>query len=660
VSGMILTRLTRQALRLAARRWPADLREELHREWLAELAHLEARPGTAGRRLGFAISLLTSPPVRDAAGVPRGWAEARPALSPAAALMLTALLGLGVAQLSDSVWYPFVDSLGGDAPSWLWFNGSMAVHAVALALWCVPIAWWLGRRLPMSRDGRFGKAGPALLAPLAVLPALLVGQIGGDGPLLPPVTTVIGVLAWTVLTALTGRAAARAARPAAVALVVVVAPLAAVTATLLATVPILIGQGLDAAVASLTVAVGSDLLRPDANGMTHFTGSLVGTFIAYGWLAVVYGRRAADAPDRPIRIDEPVAAEETVRAGLPPVALAAGAAAVVAGVLAWAYTVTYLTPAMPVMSEAAPMPGGDGEIYLWVAELRWAAILLVALGVLVGTANRRSAPRAAIVVAAGLLAAESVLLIQNVTGMAGLRIALLAAAVAIAAGWALAGRVVEAAARTRTTAAAIASAGLGPLLFGQGTPPENHPFMPLGLPLTTVGVAVALVLLGTVTAAATSPHRLHPVVITLLTALPVAVVAGFGLYLGNGASDQVSMFGIMLSLPLAVAVTALLRRHRPRRRGRTAVIWTLAVVVAVPATIAFFLAAIMPLSFTAEILFLIDGTGYPADGVSVLPGATLLLLPAAFVLAGRAGGTPAGVVPPEPGPLAQPVRGTSG
>ena len=70
---MILTRLTRWALRTASRRWPAELREELYREWRAELAHLESRPGTAGERLGFALSLLASPPVRDAAGVPRGW-----------------------------------------------------------------------------------------------------------------------------------------------------------------------------------------------------------------------------------------------------------------------------------------------------------------------------------------------------------------------------------------------------------------------------------------------------------------------------------------------------------------------------------------------------------------------------------------------------------
>src|SRR5690349_15012056 len=156
---MILTRLTRQALRLAARRWPADLREDLHREWLAELAHLEARPGTAGKRLRFAISLLTSPPVRDAAGVPRGWAEARPALSPAAALMLTALLGIGVGALARPLAQLVFGVLGREVPMWFYFEAAPLINAVILTLWCVPMGRWLARRLPMARDGRLGVAG---------------------------------------------------------------------------------------------------------------------------------------------------------------------------------------------------------------------------------------------------------------------------------------------------------------------------------------------------------------------------------------------------------------------------------------------------------------------------------------------------------------------
>ncbi|WP_433790559.1 hypothetical protein [Actinoplanes sp. CA-252034] len=724
---MILTRLTRWALRAAARRWPADLREDLHREWLAELSHLEQQPGRAGARLGYAVSLLTSPPARDAAGVPRGWAEARSGISPAAALMLAALLGIGVVRAVRSLAQLGFEAAGWETPMWWHLHGAVVVNAAILTLWCGPLAWWLGRRLPMARDGRSGVAGPALLAPLAVVPALLVGDVG-EGPLIPHLTTGIGVVAWVVLTALTGAAAARSRRPAAIALVLAGVPAVAAAATALATVPVLISQGGEAARASLLMSFGTEALRPDDTGSIVYTGGLAGTFLAYGWLAVLYGRRAATAPERPLRYDgapatgpvgerspsasgagssvagegpafvagpgsgsSPLGAgaggggsplgggrplfgggrplfgggrprlggeEPPHAAGRPmfpfPV-LIAGVVATLAGVLSWAYTVTYLTPAMPVMSAAAPMPGGDGEIYLWVAELRWAAALFTALGMLVATADRRSAFRAAAVVAAGLLATESVLLNHEVTGLSGLRIALLAAAAVIGLGWTLAGRVAESVTRTRTTAAAIAAAGLGPILFGQGTPPENHPFMPLGLPLTTVVVAAGMVLLGVVTAVATGAHRLHPIGAVLLVALPPAAVAGFGVFLGNGATDGTSGFGLVLSVPFAVLVTAVLRRHRPRRHGRTALTWALLTVAGLPASVVLVIAAMMPLSFAADLLFAVDGTGYPADGISMLPGAALILLPAAVLLAARPGDAPETGTAPAPGPQPQPA-----
>ncbi|WP_430789992.1 hypothetical protein [Actinoplanes sp. G11-F43] len=667
---MILTRLTRWALRAAARRWPADQREELYREWQAEDAHLESRPGTAGQRLGFAFSLLTSPPVRDAAGVPRGWAEARTGLSPAAALIIAALFGLGVVQFAGSLLFPMLDLLGIENHDWIWPGGQVIINGVVLALWCAPVGWWLGRRLPMARDGRLGTAGPAMLAPFTALPALLVPPSGGEGPLIPSLITALAVGTWTVLTVLLGRAVAAPSRRSGTTLLVLAGvPVIAVTAAVAATIPVLIERGTVAARAALLLGDPELILRADEYGLVPYTGGYVWQLIAYGWFAVLYGRRAAAAPDRPIRLTE--TETETPAAGprptTSPVLLGAGLTAVLAGVLTWAYTVTILTPAMPVMASRAPMPGGDGEIYLWVAELRWTAILLAALGMLVATADRRSAPRAAALLAAGLLGTESVLLISGLivtgdteagplAGGAGLRVALLVAAAVIAASWALAGRAPApaTAARVRVTAVAIAASALGPFLFMQSTPGENHEFMPLGLPVTTAVIAVGLVLLGTVTGAATSRTRLHPVVITLLVVVPAGAVAGLSVLLGNGSDDSAAGLGMMLGLPLAVVVTALLRRHRPRRRGRTALIWTLLTVAAVPATVAVIYLAIL-LSFVPTILFQIDGTGYPADGISVVPGTVLMLLPAAVWVAARAGGTPpVAAVPgpdrPEPDP----------
>ncbi|GAA1635281.1 hypothetical protein [Actinoplanes couchii] len=637
---MILTRLTRWALRAAARRWPADLRAELLHEWLAEIAYLEGRPGTTGRRLGFALSLLAAPPVRDAAGVPRGWAEARSGLSPALALVFAGLFGLGVSQMANLLFFPVFDLLGMDDYGWIWPAGQLISHGVALALWCVPVGRWLGRRLPMNRDGRLGVTGPAVLAPVAMLPALLVPASGGEGPLIPSLSTLIGLVTWTVLTALIGRTMVGAGRTTTAGLALGAVPLAALVSAALATVPLLIQQGRAAAGASLLLG-NLDLIEPDRTGMIVFTGALIGPFIAYGWLAVLYGRRAAAAPDRPIRFTEPVA--EQGPADLPPVLLGAGLTALLAGVLTWAYTVTYLTPAMPLMSAVAPMPGGDGELYLWVAELRWTAILLAALGVLTATANRRSAGRAAILLGAGLLGTEAVLLPGEFTGASGLRIALLAAAVVIAAAWSLAGHPVAGAAvrvvRVRVTAAAITAVAIGPMLYAQSTPAENHEFMPIGLPITTAAVAVALVLLGTGTAVATSRYPLPWPVAALLVAGPAAGLAGLGVFLGNGVNDTVAGTAILAGLPLAVLLAALLRIHRPRRRGRTALLWTMFALAGVPGTMVLLYAGVGLLMFVPNILFSIDSSGYPADGLSVVPGSALLILPAAIWFAGRSGGT---------------------
>jgi len=70
-------------LRLAGRRWPAELRTEMLQEWQAEVAAIGADPTRTPvvrtvRQLRFAISLAGSPPVEDEYGVPRGWREYLP------------------------------------------------------------------------------------------------------------------------------------------------------------------------------------------------------------------------------------------------------------------------------------------------------------------------------------------------------------------------------------------------------------------------------------------------------------------------------------------------------------------------------------------------------------------------------------------------------
>ncbi|PYC67291.1 hypothetical protein C7C45_22795 [Micromonospora arborensis] len=58
-AGMVSRRAAELLLALAARRWPADIRDDLRREWAAEL-HVLAETGSRTKMLGFAVSLAVS------------------------------------------------------------------------------------------------------------------------------------------------------------------------------------------------------------------------------------------------------------------------------------------------------------------------------------------------------------------------------------------------------------------------------------------------------------------------------------------------------------------------------------------------------------------------------------------------------------------------
>jgi hypothetical protein len=361
----------------------------------------------------------------------------------------------------------------------------------------------------------------------------------------------------------------------------------------------------------------------------------------------------------PVRVAARKAAAE--RGSMPVAVVVAGTSALLVAVIGWAYTMAILTPGMHDVSVSAPMPGGDGELYMWTAELRATTILLATLGMLIATADRRFGPAATLLVGAGLTLANAVLYRMNVTGPGGLRFALLVGVAPVIAGWVLAGRTLHGrsagAALRRVTVGVLVAASVVPLITLQGTPGVNHPFLPIGLTVTTIGLAVAGMLLAIVPALALSRRPVPVWAAILLVVAPVALAVGAGLIPVPMSEDDngYAAFAALAALPLAVVCLALLRRHQARRPGRTLAVWTALTVGAIPGTVLTVAGGGLLLSFVPNLVFDIDGSGYSFDGVSFVPGAATLVLPLAALAAARIDGASGKAhrrrPSPDPGPM---------
>jgi hypothetical protein len=166
-------RLAHALVTTAARRWPADLRDELILEWHAELAH-------APHKLAFAASLALSPAVEEADEEPITWAQRSADWAAPAVLTLLAAALFNVAHLAQG---RFGAVAGGLA---------LAAAAAVMAV--------IGCRATVLRVVLLGAAGYAFLLAgnqVAVMP--FMGWID-IGP---------AVLAWTILTAATVRLSTR-------------------------------------------------------------------------------------------------------------------------------------------------------------------------------------------------------------------------------------------------------------------------------------------------------------------------------------------------------------------------------------------------------------------------------------------------------------------
>ncbi|MEV6349648.1 hypothetical protein [Actinoplanes sp. NPDC051851] len=608
-------RFAHRCIDLAARRWPAELRDELAAEWHAELAAAES-----GRQaLGFALSLLMSPPLKDRSGAPRGWAETTGALTPAAALVVTGMLTIGVAQVAEML----TGMIGIDSYATTW--SATLASGLLTALWCVLAGRWLGRRMPLEGGTRF--------APLLLVPAILAPTFAEmDATYLTG--QLIGLAIWVPGMIFIGRG-----RPA----VVLATPLVGALAAVAATVPMIVSDGgdLHGMVASLLVREPPAEYMVIEDGLSsrafYYLGPWAVTLCTFGLLAWAYTKSSLKPLPRrmtAVAIDGPRT--------LPPLVVSVGVGCVALSVIAWAYTLAILSPAMPGVSATAPMPGGDGEIYLWVAELRWTAIILTVLGLVIAVADRRRVLPAAAVLGVLLFAANGVLVRLGVAGAGGLRVALVAGAVAVGLSWIIAGTALSSdyaarVIRRRVTTGAMIAGACGPLILTQGTPGVNHPFLPAGLTITTTGLAVLGVLLALIPAVVVSGRTRA----AWLIALPLAVALVAGLApVDPGVEDSgYALLGGLIGVPLSVVVLGLMR-------GRRVIRWGLLTVAAVPLSAVLWYGAIFVAGMVPDLLFASEGLGYPADGLSAVPGAVLLMLPFAALASTRP--DPA----PSPAPLA--------
>jgi hypothetical protein len=109
---------------------------------------------------------------------------------------------------------------------------------------------------------------------------------------------------------------------------------------------------------------------------------------------------------------------------------------------------------------------------------------------------------------------------------------------------------------------------------------------------------------------------------------PAVVLSGLGVYLGNGSDSTRPVFAILLSAPLVMTVIGVLRDQI----RRSVLWWAATALSALAAPPVIFVAALI-LMPVPSLLFVLAGTSYPADGISVLPGLALIAVPFAAVVA---------------------------
>lgn len=623
----VVTRVVHACLRLAVRRWPAELRDELSRDWLAELAVLEQQPGTTWQRLWFAVSLATGPRADDE-GLPhaRGqwWRAPGPVAGASLVLLLVAGFGLGLSAAVESPIRSRLFEFDGssDLAWWRWADLlADLVAAVVTAVYGVVVCRRLGRWYA-SRSSRSLTAAHAALA-VASLGVVLLGwqrSIAEIDAIL--VSGMILVAVWALATFV---------------LVVVTTRLVAAGRSRRGWVSALFGVPLAAGLAA-TAAVpprmpGGDIPEGDIGASAPWQVMVLAIWvlpwtasaISFGWAAARPHGAGPVAVDAPVPHMPPVVRGQTHARPTAPqliVTVAAAGAAVL-----WAIGLVLWQP----LSEPTDVVG-ENSTY-WARELRWYAIAAMVLAVVVCARGQRRATGYALLGGLAWLVAD--------IGLDRAELPLGTAPVAIAAAAVAVGSCYQGTAakgepsRTRLLVVASIAAVLAGLSLLTTSPTGIEPA--LDPASSAVSCLLAVIAIG---AALGATHRPSPTRSTLgYVAVAIAATAPWALRgpHPNPTLETVSLlFGFSALLILIVAMVAWRRPATARQSLRfpaVAVCALLAVpLVLMPAVITFMIVGVCGV-FTAL-------AGNPpinsadSDVILVFPGiATGLVIGALVVFA---------------------------
>ncbi len=425
----LVNRIIAACLRAATRRWPADVRDDMAREWAAELSALEQQGGTGRQRLAFALSLATTPLIIDEGGAPRGrweWTRAGATLRTVSRLLVAGAFGVGITMAMRSVVAGLLpEAAVGDVNQWLLAS---IVTTALMTAYAVAVGRWAGSR-GAPRAGAAGSLGVAatVVLPLAPLFPFVLAMLTEMTLVLCLVTTVCWAVATGALAVREVRAASagRPARAWSWAAAGAVGPLAVVPSSLAQ----LSQDRLDLQSYLITNLVNvTFLLLPWAVCAVAFGRSTVRLWST----PAVHDRPAAEPEAEPDTTGTPAEPIRWWRVTVERVVLASLAAT---SAVIWALGVTVL---QPLSEPTGPDAYGENNTY-WARELRWGALFAGILVLLVYVRGDRRATRAVLLGGVAWLAADICLdRIDPTSGTVGLAIC---AAVVALLGCAVAGDV---------------------------------------------------------------------------------------------------------------------------------------------------------------------------------------------------------------------------